>query len=184
MAEPIIEPTPQPVDLAARIATLENANRELVAKRSKHKDIIAAHEATIGTRDATIAELQASLKQWTVDGPVNAMLGEIGVAGASERLRKVIEEDYRFDLVEGALSLVNASDGKPVRDEKGNVIPFEARSIIGALLATKDEGKRRVYEALLIVSRASGGAGNHGRPAGSTSTRTQKKTLTGQLGLR
>jgi hypothetical protein len=76
---------------------------------------------------------------------------------------------------DGALTLLNPSDSKPVMQD-GKPVAFTAESIKSLLLGTKDEAKKKLYNAIIIANKASGAGG-------ATTQRATTATATPQFGL-
>jgi hypothetical protein len=156
MAEPTqqpIEPSPE----ALEVATLRKTNADLLQKSATRKSRILELEASVGTLTAKATEAETRIRQLTIDGPVQDLCQEISVA--PQALRSALESEYRIELRDAVLTLVNPSDGKPVMHE-GKPVPFTADSIKALLLASKDEAKLKLYRAIVVVSKASGAGGS------------------------
>jgi hypothetical protein len=60
---------------------------------------------------------------------------------------------------DGVLTLLNRTDDKPVTDKDGKPVPLQAEAIKNLLLSSKDEAKLKLYRAIVIANKASGGGG-------------------------
>ncbi len=170
MSEPI-EP-----NTAAELETLRRVNAELLQKSATRKARIQELEASVGTITAEATEAKARIKALTIDGPVNDLCESISVA--PQALRAALEAEYKIEMREGVLMLVNPSDGKPIMGKDGKALPFQGESIKNLLLETKDIEKAKLYSAIVITSKASGSAN-----VGSSSKRAVAQSSKPQFGL-
>ncbi|HEV2136982.1 MAG TPA: hypothetical protein VGR47_22380 [Terracidiphilus sp.] len=172
MPEPVV-PTVQPTD-ATELETLRRVNADLLQKSATRKARIAELEASIGTLTAKASEAEVRIKALTIDGPVNDLCESISVA--PQALRSALESEYRIEMHEGVLTLLNPADGKPVMQD-GKPVPFQADAIKNLLLGSKDEAKKKLYNAIIIANKASG--------AGSSTVkqRTANAPVRPQFGL-
>jgi hypothetical protein len=154
MTEPI-ESTP--AELAAELATLRQVNAEIIAKRQKDKEKLAALEAASTALQDKATEAEATIYELTVNGPLKALATSISTV--PDVFREFFLRDYKVEMVNGKLTLLS-TDGKPVMND-GKAVPFELEAIKGLLLASKDESKLRLYNSILITSKASGAATEH-----------------------
>jgi uncharacterized protein (UPF0335 family) len=152
MPELPVEQSPE----ALEVATLRKTNAELTQKSATRKARIQELETSTVALTARATEAETRIRQLTIDGPVNDLCESISVA--PEALRTALESDYRVELKDGVLTLLNASDGKQVMQD-GKPVPFQAEAVKNLLLGSKDEAKRKLYNAIMVVSRASGAAG-------------------------
>lgn len=157
MPEPPIEQSPEALELA----TLRKTNAELTQKSATRKARIAELEANVNTLTAKATEAEARIKALTIDGPVNDLCEQISVA--PQALRTALESEYRVEMKDGVLSLLNASDGKPVTVD-GKPVPVQADAIKNLLLSSKDEAKLKLYRAIVIANKASGAGGSTATP--------------------
>lgn len=153
MPEPTQLTAEQIAALQAENETLKRTNAELVAKHSRDKTRIEDFQSSATALQAKATEAETRVRQLTIDGPVNALCESISVA--PESLRTALEADYRFELRDGTLTILNASDGQPVV-VNGKPLPAQADAIKGFLLESKDEAKLKLYRAILVSNRASG----------------------------
>jgi hypothetical protein len=172
MSEPI-ETTPLSVDETTELATLRRTNADLLQKSATRKARIQELEASVGTITARATEAETRIKALTIDGPVSELCEEISVA--PQALRAALESEYKIEMREGVLTLLNPSDSKPVMHE-GKAVPFQADAIKNLLLASQDEAKLKLYRAIVIANKASG-AGS------SSSKRTSAPAQKLQFGL-
>lgn len=168
MSEPVV---PVESNGAAELDTLRRVNQELMQKSATRKSRIAELEASVGTLTAKATEAETRIRQLTIDGPVQDLCQEISVA--PQALRTALEADYKIEMSkDGVLTLLNLSDGKPVMHE-GKPVPFQADAIKNLLLASKDEGKLKLYRAIVVVSKASGAGGSSSKAAIAPARRPQ-----------
>ena len=146
------EPTQQ--QTAAELDVLRRVNGELKHKSATRKAKIAELETSSAALQAKLHASEASVRELTVNGPVRTMFADISTA--PEALQESLSKDYRFELIDGKLAFLT-HDGKPVTSKDGKVIPFEQAAIRDFLLTEENEAKRRLYNAILIASKASGG---------------------------
>ena len=170
MPEPIV-PTPEAVELE----TLRRTNAELLQKSATRKARIEELQASATTFQTRATEAEARVRELLVDGPVSEICSSISVA--PEALRNAIEADYKIEMRDGILTLINRPDDKSVTFE-GKPVPMQADAIKNFLLASKDEAKLKLYRAILIVSKGSGGAG-----IGATERSSKPKQALAQFGL-
>ena len=166
MPEPSIEQSPE----ALEVATLRKTNAELTQKSATRKARIQELEASVGTITARATEAENRIKALTIDGPVNDLCEEISVA--PQVLRTALEADYRVEMRDGVLTLLNASDGKPAMHD-GKPVPVKADAIRNLLLGSKDEAKSKLYRAIVITNKASGAAGSTSKPNVAPAQRPQ-----------
>ena len=148
-----IEQSPE----ALEIATLRKTNADLLQKSATRKARISELEANAATLTVKATEAETRIRQLTIDQPVNDLCEEISVA--PQALRSALEAEYKIEMRNGVLTLLNPSDGKPVTHE-GKPVPFQAGAIKSLLLGSKDEAKLKLYRAIVVVSKASGASGS------------------------
>ena len=146
-------PVETTVDHAAELAALKTAHSEVLAKRKRDKERIAELESGAASLQSKLTDAEARIHDLTISAPIKSMCENL--SSAPEALQASLMADYSFGLQDGKLSLLS-KDGKPVTQD-GKVVPFERDALMKHLLSTPDVGKRRLYEAILIVSKASGG---------------------------
>ena len=168
MAEPI-EQSPE-----AELATLRRVNSELTQKSATRKARISELEANVAGITAKATQAEARIIELTISGPFDELCQEISVA--PQALRSAIESEYKIEMRDGVLTLLNLSDGKQASMPDGKAVPFKADAIKSLLLASKDDGKLKLYNAILVASKASGSAG-------SSSNRVSAKAPRIQFGL-
>lgn len=171
MPEPINQPSAEP----SEIDILRRTNAELLQKSATRKARIEELQANATTFQTRATEAEARVRQLLVDAPVNELCSSISVA--PEALRTALEADFAIEMRDGVLTLLNRSDDKPVTFE-GKPVPMQADAIKNFLLASKDEAKLKLYRAILIVSKGSGGAG-----IGATERSSKPKQAIAQFGL-
>jgi len=110
----------------------------------------------VGTLTAKTTEAESRIKALTIDGPVNDLCESISLA--PQALRSALEADYKIEMRENVLTLLNASDGQQAMHE-GKPVPVQADAIKNLLLGTKDAEKAKLYRAIVVVNKASGAAG-------------------------
>jgi len=169
MSEPI------EANSGAELETLRRVNADLLQKSATRKGRIVELEASVVTLTAKTTEADARIRQLTIDGPVNDLCESISVA--PQALRSALEAEYKIEMCEGVLTLVNPTDCKPIMGKDGKPVPFQAESIKNLLLESKDAEKAKLYSAILIASKASGGA------AGSSSKRAVAAVSKHRFGL-
>lgn len=145
--------TPNPTELE----TLRRVNADLLQKSATRKARITELEASTTALTAKATEAETKIRQLTIDGPVNDLCESISVA--PQALRSAIESDYRIEMHDGILTLLNPADGTPVTHE-GKPVPFQADAIKNLLLGSKDEAKLKLYRAIVIANKASGAGGS------------------------
>ena len=155
---------------------MRRVNNELMQKSSTRRTRIEELEASIGALTAKTSEAEARIKALTIDGPVDELCSQISVA--PQALRTALEADYKIELDKnGALTLLNRTDNKPVTDKDGKQLLLEPDAIRNLLLGTKDEAKVKLYRAIVVTSKASGGAPS------TTRTISNPPTAKPQFGL-
>jgi phage shock protein A len=148
----LIEP-----NTAAELETLRRVNAELLQKSATRKARIQELEASVGTLTAKTTEADTRIKALTVDAPLMEVCESISIAPGA--LRSALEAEYKIEMREGVLTLVNPANDKPVMGKDGKAVPFQGEAIKTLLLESKDAEKAKLYRAILIASKASGGAG-------------------------
>ena len=147
---------------AAELATLRKTTAELTQKSATRKARIQELEASVGTLTAKATDAETRIKALTIDGPVSDLCESISVA--PQALRSALEAEFKIEMRDGVLTLLNPSDGKPVTHD-GKPVPFQAESIRNLLLASKDEAKLKLYRAIVIANKASGAGGSESKRA-------------------
>jgi hypothetical protein len=168
MSEPVVPPTPS-ID-AAELETLRRVNADLLQKSATRKARIVELEASAATLTAKATEAETRIRQLTIDGPVNDLCESISVA--PQALRTALESDYRIEMRDGVLTLLNPSDGKQIMQD-GKPVPFQAEAIKNLLLGSKDEAKLKLYRAIVVVSKASGAGGSSSNRVAAPAPRIQ-----------
>lgn len=135
------------------LATMRRVNSELTQKARTRKARIIELEANVATLTAKATEAETRIRQLTIDGPVNDVCESISVA--PQALRSAIEAEYKIEMLDGVLTLLNFSDGKPVMQD-GKAVPFTADAVKKLLLDSKDESKLKLFNAIIIANKASG----------------------------
>jgi hypothetical protein len=133
---------------------LRRTNSELVAKNTNRKQRIAELEATVADLQGKVAERDTSLRAITIDGPLKSMAESL--SNCPELWIEQFSKSYRLEMVKGELTLLSVADGKPVTKD-GKPIPFE-RDALTRLLTGTDHPQAKIFNAITIASRASGGA--------------------------
>src|SRR5258708_29886717 len=100
---------------ALELATLRRTNAELTQKSATRKARIAELEASVGTLTTAKTEAETRIKALTIDGPVSDLCESISVA--PQALRSALESEYRIEMREGVLTLLNPADGNPVMQD-------------------------------------------------------------------
>ena len=73
---------------------------------------------------------------------------------------RIERSEYKIEMRDGALTLLNPSDGKPVMRDGRTLSRFKHPDAIkNLLLESKDEAKSKLYRAIVIANRASGSGG-------------------------
>lgn len=170
MPDLTIEHSPEALELV----TLRKTNAELTQKSATRKARIAELEASVGTLTTAKTEAEARIKALVVDGPVNNLCESISIA--PQALRSALESEYRIEMRDGVLTLLSPADGKPVMQD-GKPVPFQADAIKNLLLGSKDEAKKKLYNAIIIANKASGAGG------ATSSQRTTTTPARPQFGL-
>ena len=154
MAEPVV-----PVESnseASEVETLRKTVAELTQKAATRKARITELESNASSLQVKATEAESRIKALTIDGPLDHLCESISVA--PQALRTALEADYKIEMRDGVLTLLNPSDGKPVMQD-GKPVPFQAHAIRNLLLGSKDEAKKRLYNAIIIANKASGAGG-------------------------
>jgi molybdopterin-guanine dinucleotide biosynthesis protein A len=153
------EPTQQLIeDAVAELASLRQAHAEVLVKRKRDKELLAAFQSETASLQAKVTDAESRIHQMTIAAPVKAMCESLSIA--PEALLTALSADYSFVMNNGVLTLLSAKDGKPVVGTDGKQVPFERDAIKNLLLSTTDVPKRKLYNAILIGSRASGAGGS------------------------
>lgn len=155
MSEPVVPPV-QSTD-ATEIDILRRVNADLLQKSATRKARIQELETSVGTLIAKTTEAEARIKALTIDGPVNDLCESL--SKAPKTLRAALESDYRIEMRDNVLTLVNPSDGKQAMHE-GKPVPFERDAIMKLLLSATDKEKQALFSSILIASKASGSGGS------------------------
>jgi len=141
--------------LRAEVERLRVANVELIQKASKRKDEIESLTAQLTEAKSSLSANDAELQRLTVELPKQNFAETIAVY--PEVFLDVLQKQFRIEMQNGSLSFLT-KEGKPVRDGKGNVIPFEVKAISDYLSTLRDNNGKNVFNALLKAGLASGGS--------------------------
>jgi len=141
--------------IKAELETLKATHGEVLTKSQSRKSKIAELEAANTTLTSEVSALKDSLHQVTIDGPLKAMSESI--SSASELWLEQFSKSYRLEMKDGTLMILSATDGKPVIDKAGKVVPFE-RDSLAKFLTDGDDARAKAFRVLTITSRASGGS--------------------------
>jgi hypothetical protein len=174
MPEPVV-PSTSSTD-ATELETLRRTNLELTQKAATRKARIAELETSVGTATARATEAETRIRALTIDAPVMDVCEQISVA--PQALRTALDADYKIEMKDGVVTLLNRTDDKPVTMD-GKAVPLQAEAIKNLLLSSKDEGKLKLYRAIIIANKASGAGGASSQRA--TAAPVQHKH---QFGLR
>lgn len=159
--QPAIDPS-----VAEELETLRRTVAELREKNTNRKARIAELEASLTETQGQLAEANATIQQVTIEGPFKAMAESISIA--PELWMEQFSKQYKIELREGTLTLLSASDGKPVQKD-GKPVPFE-RGALAKFLTDGDSPQAKTFQVLTVVSHASGGSGDlQRRPKRETS---------------
>jgi hypothetical protein len=154
-----MELTPeQIVAIQAENETLKRTLAEITEKSRTRKVRITEHEATITDLQGKLTERDAAIQEIAVNAPLKAMAKVISndVPIFLEQFRK----SYSLQMIGDKLTLLSASDGKPILDKQGNPIPFEREPLL-KMLGDPTHQNAAFYSRLLVVSRASGGGASN-----------------------
>ena len=137
MPEPIVPVEPN--GEATELETLRKTVAELTQKAATRKARITALESNASALQVKATEAETRIKALTIDGPVNDLCESISVA--PQALRSALESEYRIEMRDGVLTLLNPADGKPAMQDEKPVL-FQADAIKNLLLGSKDEAKK------------------------------------------
>ena len=157
------------------LEVLRKTNAELVTKAASRKARVTELEASITELQGKLSTADSTIHELTVGIPLKAMADNISKDG--DTFLEFFKRSYKVEMVKGALALLTV-DGKPVM--KGDkAVPFEREALI-ELLTDAAHPQAKLFNSLLIVSKASGSSGS-----GNPYTRsTEPKQATVQFGLR
>jgi hypothetical protein len=174
MSELTLHPIESPIE-AAELAVLRRTNTELVAKAASRKARVTELEASIAEFQGKLSTADSTIQELTVGIPLKAMAHEISKDGNT--FLEFFKRSYKLEMVNGALALLTV-DGRPVM--KGDkAVPFEREALI-ELLTDANHPQAKLFNSLLIVSKASGASGS-----GNPHTRSSEpKQPSVQFGLR
>lgn len=161
-----IEQSPE----ATELETLRKTVAELTQKAATRKARITELESNASALQVKATEAETRIKALTIDGPVNDLCESISVA--PQALRSALESEYRIEMRDGVLTLLNPADGKPVMQD-GKPVLFQADAIKNLLLGSKDEAKKKLYNAIIIANKASGAGGVTSQRATTAQARPQ-----------
>ena len=155
------EPTQPTIEqLTAELEILRRTNAELIAKNTTRKAKIAELEAANADFQTKLTAASDTIHQVTIEGPLKQMAESI--SNCPDLWLEQFSKSYRVEMVGGKLSLLSASDGKPVQKD-GKVIPFE-RQALAQHLTSGDGATAKAFKAITAVSRASGAQGTFRSP--------------------
>jgi hypothetical protein len=174
MSEPLI------TESTDELQRLRNTNADLLKAKHTAKARIEELEADSTALQTKLTAAESAVQELTIGGPLKAMA--VSISNAPTAFIDAFQKSYRVAMQDGKLALQTA-DGKPVM-ENGKAIPFEREALLKLLLAS-EEPVLELYKSILIVNKASGGAGRTPRSRSQSSAEDGKeKTLPIAFGLK
>ena len=167
------------VSQAEELNRLRATNADLLAKKQSYKTRIVELETANGDLTTKLAARDAELHAIRVDQPLMELASDI--SNLPEVFKEHLSKHYDVQNVDGKLRLLS-KDGKQITDANGSALPFDKPSLTRLLTADKHP-ESALFKTIIIVSRASGGAGNR-LPTPSPESGVKKPQPEMQFGLR
>lgn len=168
-----------PIEPPDELATLRRVNAELVTKNSTRKAKVKELEASVMDLQGKLTIADTTIHELSINAPLKAMAESISIA--PDAFIHEFSKSYRLDVVKGELTILTP-DGKPVL-QGDKPIPFE-RDALKTLLTSADHPQAKVFNSILIVSRASGAGGVPSNTRGQRNNRESEPSPPPQFGLR
>ncbi len=130
------EPSPE----AAELATLGQAHREVLTKRQKDKACIAELESTVVALQGKLAESADAIHELAIDGRLRSMAESMSTV--PDLFLEQFGKHFKLEMVKGSLTLLNATDGKPVINKDGKAVPFQ-RDTLTKFLTDGDDARAK-----------------------------------------
>lgn len=138
------------------LETLRRTNSELVAKNSTRKQRIAELETANSDLQTKLAAANSTIHEFTIGAPLKTMAESISTI--PDVWVEQFSKSYRLEVANGELTMISVADGKPV-EKAGKPVPFE-REALKTLLTDKDHPQSKLFNAITIITRASGAQGS------------------------
>ena len=175
MPEPIVEPI---IDPTVELTTLRQAHSEVLTKRVRDKAKIAELETASAALQAKLTVAETAVQDAVVGVPLRQMAESISTVPTL--FLETFNKHFRVESKDGKLTLMKL-DGNPLRDAKGNEVPFTEIALTSYLTEIEPESERTIiFRAITIANRASGG----GAPVVSGKSSVSKSTPKHSFGLR
>ena len=175
MPEPIIEPVADPT---VELTTLRQAHSEVLTKRVRDKARIAELETASAALQAKLTLAETAVQDAVVGVPLRHMAESI--SSVPSLFLETFNKHFKVESKDGKLAVMDL-EGTPLRDAKGNEVPFAERALASYLTDTEPESERtKLFALITIASKASGAGG----PTVSGSSSTSKPTPKHRFGLR
>ena len=142
-------------DQNEELLRLRTTNADLLAKKQSYKTRIAELETANSDLATKLDARDAELRTIKVETPLRELAGEM--SNLPELFAEKLQKHYDIQAIDGSLQLLS-KDGKQVVDASGNPITLDKPSLTKLLLADKHPDSA-IFKTIVIVSRATGGAG-------------------------
>jgi hypothetical protein len=153
-----VQLTPEQIAaLQAELATLKQAHAEVLTKRQKDKSKIVELESATADLQGKLTVSAGAIQEITVGGPLKQMAESM--SQAPELWLEQFSKYFKVEMVNGTLTLLNVSDGRPVIGKDANAVPFE-RDALAKLLTEGNDARAKSFQAITITNRASGAISN------------------------
>ena len=138
------------------LETLRRTNSELVAKNSTRKQRILDLEAANADLQTKLTAANSTIYEFQIGAPLKTMAESISTV--PDAWIENFSKSYRLELKDGELTILSVADGKPL-EKAGKPVPFDRRALT-ELLTDKDHPQSRLFNAITIATKASGGKGS------------------------
>jgi hypothetical protein len=139
--------------LRSELETLRRTNAELLTKNSTRKQRVGELEATNADLQSKLTAANGRIQEMTIGAPLKSMAEDISTC--PNDWIEAFGKHYRLELVNGELTMLTVADGKPVQHQ-GKAVPFE-REALKRLLLDEKHPQSKLFNAIIIANRASGG---------------------------
>ena len=146
---------PESNDNNEELSRLRATVTDLLAKKQSYKTRLAELELANTELKTTLTARDAELRTIKVETPLRELATDM--SNLPDLFMEKLQKHYDVQLSDGQLQL-NGKDGKHVLDASGDPIPF-TKPALTKLLIADDHPDSAIFKTIVIVSRASGGAG-------------------------
>jgi hypothetical protein len=144
------------LDDTNELETLRRTNSELVAKNATRKQRIKELEEQVSSLEAKNTDSAKRIRDLEIGTPLKQMADSL--SNVPELLIEQLQKHYAIELADGKLAL-QTPDGKPIATKDGKFVAWDQQALRDYLTGS-DNPQARVFQTLIIASRASGAGGS------------------------